>query len=426
MKKATASIYHDTRREKEGGVYPVKLKIHYNYSDKRYALNYDLTKDEFALSYGEQDPTKKQLKELKAQGKTLKGLQHTADELLALELKARNIIRDLEPFSFEQFEKRFLRPTSSIGNVFYYYKQTIDKLREEGRVSTAVNYEYSQKSIKEYLKAKNKREDYLPFDAVTRDLLEDYERWMQGEGKDLTSVGIYLRPLRALFNQAIEAGEVTRDLYPFSKSRYQIPAGSNVKKALTREDLKKLYEYNTEDPYIIKARAFWFFSYLCNGINVRDICELRYKNIKKDTIEFIRTKTKRTTKANQAPIVAALTPLAQEVIKIYGNRKNSPETYVFPIFKHHMTPEQQLRATLNFTKYINQHIKRLAKLAGVTEDISTYYARHTFSTLSVRSGKSLDFIQKTLGHSNIKTTQLYVGSLESDEIKDNASNLMKF
>jgi integrase len=405
------TVYHDTRREKSGGVYPVKLKVHYNYTDKRYALGIDLNKEDFRLSYLTQKPKLQKHREAR-------------EEILALELKAKKIIRELDPFDYARFEKMFFRPTASVGNVFYRYECMIADLEREERPATASSYALSQQSLKRYLQALGKRDDHLAYDAVTADFLKGYERWMLRERKSLTTVGIYLRPLRALFNQAIEEREISRDHYPFGQKKYQIPAGRNAKKALKREDLKKLLDYSSEDPCIRRARALWFFSFSSNGINIRDLCELRYKNIKGDTLEFIRTKTKRTTRTKQVTIVAGFTEKAREVIKEYGNTPLSPDTYVFPIFRETMTADEKLRATQNLTRFINQHIKRLAKLAGVTENISTYSARHSYSTLSRQAGRSLEFIQSALGHQNITTTMAYINSLESEEIKKNAEQLM--
>ncbi len=63
---------------------------------------------------------------------------------------------------------------------------------------------------------------------------------MLQDGNSLTTVGIYIRPLRALFNQAIRDGIIAPESYPFGKGRYQIPAGRNVKKALSLNDIEKI------------------------------------------------------------------------------------------------------------------------------------------------------------------------------------------
>jgi integrase/recombinase XerD len=48
---------------------------------------------------------------------------------------------------------------------------------------------------------------------------------MVDNGKSLTTVGIYLRPLRAMFNEAIAANLITQEYYPFGKRKYQTEQG---------------------------------------------------------------------------------------------------------------------------------------------------------------------------------------------------------
>jgi hypothetical protein len=54
---------------------------------------------------------------------------------------------------------------------------------------------------------------------------------VKANGLSKSTIGIYLRPLRAIYNEAIEAGFAKGDKsYPFGRRKYQIPSGRNVKK----------------------------------------------------------------------------------------------------------------------------------------------------------------------------------------------------
>lgn len=83
-----------------------------------------------------------------------------------------------------------------------------------------------------------------------------------------TTVGIYTRCLRTIFNEAIFQGIIKRDnCYLFGRRKYQCPNSLNTKKSLSLEDVGKLYYY---EPVCIeerKAKDFWLFSYFANGIN---------------------------------------------------------------------------------------------------------------------------------------------------------------
>ena len=75
------------------------------------------------------------------------------------------------------------------------------------------------------------------------EFLKEYERYLLDQGKFISTVGIYLRPLRPIVNEAIAEGFISKEFYPFGKRRYQIPASRNVKKALSLQEMGKIYHY---------------------------------------------------------------------------------------------------------------------------------------------------------------------------------------
>ncbi len=411
---ANITLYLDTRREKSNNKYPVKLRVYFNNITKHYKTGLDATKDEFFNAYQSQKP-RKEFRDLKIK---LQGIESSAESTAA----------KLDPFTFERFERDIYGSKGDSKNVYTYYDRYIEHLKNEGRESTASNYDLSKKSIINLCKEKSiAKDEFLPFNLVTPDLLSIYEKWMQQTGRGLTTVGIYLRPLRAIFNMALQDGDITQDIYPFGKRKYQIPAGRKVKKALSKEDLKALYTSKLpKDSFQEKARDFWFFSYQCNGMNIKDILGLRYKDIKGDIIVFTRSKTKNTTKADLKPIMVPITELVKQFIKRYGTPSTNKDNYIFPIYTEGITEHEKLRRTQNFTKFINQHIKKLAKAAGVTTDISTYWARHSFTTNAIRSGASMEFIQESLGHQDMKTTMNYWGGFEESVKRDISEKIMDF
>lgn len=411
--KPIITVYFDTRREKENHVYPVKLRIYFNKETRYYPTGIDLTKQDYQRAFLSEKPRKE--------------YRDVITKLAAQQTKAHHVLNEIKGFTFEKFEKKFLTPLGSGSSIMFQYDQVIKVFKAEDRIKTAGNYEQSKKSIKTFLESKGLKPEKIHFEHFTIQLLKEYERWMLAEGKKNTTIGIYLRPLRALFNIAIADGEITSEVYPFGKRKYQIPAGRNIKKALSKEGLKKMFDYQIPEILpMYKARSFWFFSYVCNGINIRDIAELKYKNIGNDSISFIRNKTKNTTKSDLKPIIAPLTAYAREVIEKYGNPKVNGETYVFPVLKQGINETEKIRLVQLFTRFINQHIKKLAEAVGVDTDISTYWARHTFTTISIHNGATLEFIQDSLGHNNIATTMNYWKGFDDNVKKENADKLMEF
>jgi len=408
----TISTMLDKRTKKANGKHPIKLRVFTNVP-KGYFKLYGLG--------AEYECTPTEFKTLK-QGSPRGYLKAMRDELKAIEAHATQVASSIKPFNLPKFEQALNHKQPRPETLDQAMEAIIERLDKSKRVRTSIAYQLALKSVRGY----QKRERIL-FNEVTPSWLNGYESWMQEQGRSLTTVGIYLRALRSAFNEEIQAGRLPQASYPFGRRKYVIPAGSAVKKALTKDQLKTLVQASLEPgSYQHKARAFWLFSFLTNGMNFIDIAKLKYKDIDGDEIVFLRTKTKNTTKAKMKPIQAFLAPQAREVIEMYGNASREPENYVFPILAPGMDEKEIIKTAQNFTRLTNQHLKKLAKNIGLPDAISTNWARHTFATLSVIGGAPLEFVGAALGHENTKTTQNYFAGFPSETRRQVSEGLMQF
>jgi len=349
-------------------------------------------------------------------------------KLQVIEIKANEAAESLNHFSFEAFESLLYSTDTKKKDVSYYYHIAIEQYRKNEQIGTASSYDLSLKSL---LKFNNDKE--LQFYEITPQWLKDYEKYMievEDEDKNkkknsLTTVSMYVRALRTIFNNAISEKAINPDLYPFGKRKYNVPTPKGVKKALSKEQLKALFEGQPQTPEQEKAKAFWFFSYFCNGMNTKDIAQLQYKNISGDTLTFYRAKTAKTN-SNQAPVTAYLNSFTLNIIEKYGNPDHSPDNYVFSIIEPTATPENKHNQISNFIRYINQHFIKYAKSLKINDKISTYWARHSFATNAIRNGASMEMISELLAHNNLKTTMGYFAGFESEMKKEFAKKLMEF
>lgn len=102
------------------------------------------------------------------------------------------------------------------------------------------------------------------YTQITPKYLKTYENQLLIEGISKTTIGMYLRALRVIFNHAISKSIIDISNYPFSASRndknkHSIPKGSNTKKALTRDELKALFHAVPSNLEQQKAKDFFFF-----------------------------------------------------------------------------------------------------------------------------------------------------------------------
>ena len=404
--QATTAIILDKRRPLKDGSFPVKLRITYNRKYRRYKTDLSLLEKEFD----------------KVMGKSPRGIFKDYRLMLnKIEEQAVYIIDHLESFSFDAFEKKFINKDRNTLDIFEIFKIKMDELQSEQRLGTLETYQCSLNSLKEFHASSS-----LLINEVSIKFLHDYEKWMISRGRSLTTVGIYLRNLRAIFNLAIEENQISDVISPFGKKKYQIPAPKNVKKALSIDEIKRLYQYKTEPGSLEqKYRDLWFFSYLCNGMNMKDICLLQHKNIQDNHIYFYRRKTINSVRDSE-PIDVTLIAEAQAILQRWGTSENSPEDFVFPFVTHDMNPQKVDATIKQVTKMTNKYIRRIAGKVGIDKPISTYWARHSFATILMRANVGTEFISKQLGHTSLKTTANYLGSFEDDAKREITKKLLDF
>lgn len=401
MTKATAVIYLDYLRPQKNGKCSVKLKVTYNRKRIYFATGIELMPSEFEIIMHGKRKTQEQ-KSIYA-------------KLIQIQNKALQIIDDLPIFTFDNFKEAFLENDDLKNDVYYYFNKYIERLKLNGQIGTAITYECARNSL-------HKFKPSLTFAEVTPIFLKKYENWMLSKSNSITTIGIYLRCLRAIFNLQ----NIDKSIYPFGKgkNKYIIPTGKNIKKALTPNELAQIYNYNApEGSKMQMARDYWIFLYLCNGMNVKDFCLLKWKNIDDDILRYHRAKTISTNTENK-PIIISLKKEALDIIRKWGIPSINKENYIFPHLNDNMTIDQKQAVIKQLVKTINKYMKRIAKELNIDKSITTYYARHSFATVLKRSGVNIGMISELLGHSNIKITENYLDGFEKDQIRESTKVLI--
>jgi len=415
-KQVFISLVLDKRHEKANKKFPVKLRVFTPKPRKQklYPTIYDFTEKEFKVIWSTTRTTKENM-----------GIR---EKLQALEKMALEKANDLVPFVFEEFDRSLKTVKGDKQNLILKYQAQIDRLNSLDQIGTAQLYELSLKSLLAFAKEQSGKEvENLYFREVTSLWLEKYEKYMiEIHKRSTTTVSMYLRCLRAIFNNAIADKEIEFELLPFGKRKYQIPNYKKVKKALDKSQLKILLESSPKNPEQEMAKDFWFLSFFCNGINLKDIVLLRWENLEGDKLTFIRAKTKTTTKTNQKSITAYLNEFTRQILEKYSYPMESPKSLIFPIISDQDSELVKFNKIKNFTRFVNQNLKVLAKNNRITEEISSYWARHSFATNMIRSGKSMEIVSEAFGHNDQKTTQKYFAGFDDKTKKDISEHLMNF
>lgn len=403
--KAKTQLIQDIRYTKQDdNTFPVRLRITYTVAGK--------TIQKY-IPTGESLTKADWKKMISARPGDLKDKKLDLDEK---EKKARAILDKMPIFSLDTFKANFEGNQVSLGTLDKAFELRINELNKAESIGTAIIYNNARVSLQKFRK-------HILLADITTDFLSQYEKWMRKAGATWTTIGMYLRCVRALINKAITNGEISA--YPFGRGKYEIKSQEGEKKALTLAEIKKIYDYKPENSTTAMAKDFFMFSYLGNGMNVKDICQLKYKDIQGDILRFSRAKTSET-RTKKKEIRVILREDLKAIIKRWGNKDRKPENYIFNILQPGLSAQDEKRLINQFTGLLNDHLKLIAEAKGIDKNLTTYVARHSFATILKRSGASTELISEALGHSDLKTTRHYLASFEDETLKMATSALVDF
>lgn len=278
-----------------------------------------------------------------------------------------------------------------------------------------------------------KKSKNLLYSSVTPEFLSLFESFLYSSDniKSYSTIGVYMRNIRCIFNRAISKKIITADSYPFGKNNYSPPATKKSKRALSIQEIEKIYNYQCDklNSAADWAKDMWLLSYFSNGMNIKDIASLRYDNIQKDkkSFKFIREKTKNSTKDNLQEIEVMITEDIQRIFDKWSNKPLKPSSFIFKILDpDNLTEKGKRNAVKNAAKRIGKYIKRIATELALEKTPTYISARHSFSTILKRAGVPIEMISEQLGHTSIKTTEIYLGSFESNQKRDITKYLTSF
>ncbi|GAB3424804.1 tyrosine-type recombinase/integrase [Niabella aquatica] len=404
--KILLQVVPDYRRVMKDDKYPLKLKITWKGQRRYYGTSFAVTKMEW-----------EQLNSMEAKGK-LKSLRN---ELSLIEARAEKIANGLIPFSFSAFQDDFFEKPVKYESLKSIFESIIKDMRADGRVGNAIIYETTIVSLEKFRPG-------CKLINVTVNFLKDYEKWMYGNSNSNTTIGIYMRTVRAVINKAIADKQFNEKSYPFGKGKYQIPEGNSNKRALNKEAIRKIFEYQValNDHFKRRSLDFWKFTYLANGINMMDIAALKWRTVQNDSILFSRGKTRRTSRKAAKPIVIIRNEIIDQILDDWGTTPKIDDAFVFDIAAAEDDPALFKKKVQQFTHVTNKHMKLIATELGISIPVTTYVARHSFSTILLRSGANVEFISESLGHSDIKTTQNYLAGFDIETKKERMKALVDF
>lgn len=423
MKSTSIAVSLDTRRVRKDGTYPIILRLTHKSKTTSIKTGIYLQENDWDAEARAVKKSAKVLNVTRLNNEIQKKKAEALDNILKLEEKSKQA-----PLSITDIKGKIV--PSTITHSFYEFSEKLIKdLRKAGRIGTARSYDGTISVLKTFNKGKALPKNMggnpnvkirlehkgvkanvsdLSFEEVNYTFLKKFETYHLSSGNGLNGLAVYMRTIRAIFNQAIKEGLAERNHYPFAQ--YKIKTVPTRKRALDGKWLKKLIDLHLEREHpCFDYRNYFVASYMMYGMNFTDMAFLEKSNINQGRINYRR---KKTSKLYDIKVTDGLNEILTYYLKL-----NPASKYVFPIIKREGTLMQARDIQWARQRY-NEKLKDIASLCGIEENLTSYVSRHSFATQAMLNQVPLNAISSMLGHSSLKTTEIYLKGLPSN-ILDN-------
>ena len=365
-------------KQKKDGSVPVYCRITIDGKESRFGMKKNI------------DPKLWNVKEGKATGKSTE-----SSEINALLEKTKagihKIYRDIQErenaVSAEKVKNIFL----GIDSKQYMLLKAFDEHVEEKfnligkRIvkSTYHRYYYLRIRLSEFLTEKYHLSD-IPLREINYQFIRDFEMYLLTvRGNKQSTIAQYLINLKKIVELAYKNEWIFRN--PFIN--YKIEDEKSERGYLTQREVEILMNWKL-DKKLEQTRDVFIFCCF-TGLSYIDVFKLTKEriNLSIDGQQWIMGKREKTD-------VDYFIPMMEIPKKILEKYKNE-------IFKD----GKLLPVKVSLT--VNRHLKEISEICGINKHLTFHLSRHTFATLTMSKGVSLESVSKMLGHKNIQTTQIY-------------------
>lgn len=395
----------DTRRAKKDKTYPLVLRLGHNERTTSIPIGISLLEKDWDVNTR---LVRKSYEGTSSVSRINNFIQKKKSDAMDIILKLHEN-GQLKSLSLQTLRDQIANENSN-QSFFVFAEQQIMELIKANRIGTARSYKGLVSVLMTFHQGKG-----LLFQQITYAFLIKLETWHKNKGNQANGLAVYMRTIRAIYNKAIKEGLVEKDAYPFTD--YKIKTTPTEKRALEWELLKKIIELELpQDHVCFNARNYFLASYIMYGMNFTDMAFLKKNDIQNGRILYRRKKTSKLYDIR-------ITDHLNSILSYYLDKENT-SPYIFSII-HRSTAVHQERDIMWARKRYNKKLKILADLCGIDKNLTSYVSRHSFATQAMLKQVPLNAISAMLGHSSLKTTEIYLKSLPSNILDDYNSLLLQ-
>ena len=291
----------------------------------------------------------------------------------------------------ETLKNRFIGKVEKARTLVSVFEDHNQKMRslvgQEFEKSTLQRYETALMHTKDFMQWQHNVSD-IPITKINLAFLNDFEYYLRSVRKCANNSAIkYIKNLGKIVRICLGNGWLTVDPY----LNYKPKTKAVHRDVLTKEELDRLIKkkFDIERLNVVRD-VFVFCCY--TGLAYVDVHKLKRSELVKgiDGDLWIYTSRKKTDTLSRIPVL----PAALSVIESYNEHPQCiAEDSLLPVMSN---------------QKMNAYLKEIADLCKIKKLLTFHIARHTFATtVTLNNGVPIESVAKMMGHTSIKTTQIY-------------------
>ncbi len=379
----------------KNGEAPLFLKLTQNKKSIEFSLHHSLNKGYWSSDYGKVTAN---TKEALLSSKFIDSVKYRIQSIIN-ELNSNN-----EEITIYKIKEKYLgikKVVPTILNEFQKHNNLLKtRINIDSSYGTYKMYNTTYNHLKEFLKTEYNSND-IPIDNINYNFITQFEHYLkvQQQCAHNTTMKNLIR-LKKVYNELHKKGLTLHEPFKIIK----LTMHKVNKEFLTEHELEKIINktfYIERLNYIKHCFLFSCFT----GLAYTEIKNLKSENVVLGIdghkwISIIRQKSKENNKCN-VPIL----PFAQDILDKYAD--------------HPIVQTKGFLLPVPSNQKMNSYLKEIADLCGITKNLTSHIARHTFATtVTLNNGVPIESVSKMLGHSSLKTTKIYAKLLDERISKD--------
>lgn len=366
----------------ETGKAPIYARITINEIRTEFSIKRSVDPEKWVSNAGVVKGTTEESKSINA---------YLATVRLKLNEHYRLLMEANKPISAETVKNAYLgisEKGKTIIEVFQYHnKQVKELLNKDFSYGTYERYCTALSHTQEFIQWKYNVSD-LEIKQINYEFITEFEYYLKTVRKCSHNTAIkYITNFKKIIRICIGNGWLERD--PFTN--YKISLREVERECLTEAELDAVAAKEFPTQRLEAVRDIFLFCCF-TGLAYSDVKKLSKDHIIMgiDGEKWIKINRTKTDTRSSIPLL----PIPAGIIEKYANNpKCQAENRLLPVLTN---------------QKMNGYLKEIADVCGITKNITSHLARHTFATtVTLTNGVPLESVSKMLGHKSVRTTQHY-------------------